>query len=43
MSENAGNLTILMEGKNPHRQCLVQTRELVNKCEPPGPLEVIEG
>ena len=43
MSENAGNLTKLMEGYNPHRQLLEQTRELVKKWEPTGLLEGIEG
>ena len=42
MSENAGNLTKLMEGYNPHRQLLEQTRELVKKWEPTGLLEGIE-
>ncbi len=43
MSENTGNLTKLMEGYNPHRQLLEQTRELVKKWEPTGLLEGIEG
>ena len=43
MSENAGNLTKLMEGYNPHRQLLEQTRELVKKWEPTGLLEGVEG
>ena len=43
MSENASNLTKLMEGYNPHRQLLEQTRELVKKWEPTGLLEGIEG
>ena len=43
MSENTDNLTKLMEGYNPHRQLLEQTRELVKKWEPTGLLEGIEG
>ena len=43
MSEKTGNLTKLMEGYNPHRQLLEQTRKLVTKWEPTGLLEGIEG
>ena len=39
MSEKTGNLTKLMEGYNPHRQLLEQTRKLVTKWEPTGLLE----
>ena len=43
MSDKTGNLTKLMEGYNPHRQLLEQTRKLVKKWEPTGLLEGIEG
>ena len=43
MSDYNGNLSQLMEGYNPHRQLLEQTRKLVNKWEPTGLLEGIEG
>ena len=43
MSDKTGNLTKLMEGYNPHRQLLEQTRKLVTKWEPTGLLEGIEG
>ena len=39
MSENIGNLSKLMEGYNPQRQLLEQTRKLVKKWEPTGLLE----
>ena len=39
MSEKSTNLANLMDGYNPHRQLLEQTRKLVKKWEPTGLLE----
>ena len=41
MSEKINNLSSIMEGYNPQRQLLEQTRELVKKWEPTGLLEGI--
>ena len=43
MSDKTSNLSKLMQGYNPHRQLLEQTRELVKKWEPTGLLEGMEG
>ena len=41
MSENT-NISQLLDGNNPHKQLLEQTRQLVNKWEPTGLLEGID-
>ena len=41
MSENT-NISQLLDGNNPHKQLLEQTRQLVDKWEPTGLLEGIE-
>ena len=41
MSENT-NISQLLDGNNPHKQLLEQTRQLVDKWEPTGLLEGID-
>ena len=41
MSE-INNISQLLDGNNPHKQLLEQTRQLVDKWEPTGLLEGIE-
>ena len=36
------NINQLLDGKNPHKQLLEQTRQLVSKWEPTGLLEGID-
>ena len=42
MSKNIGTIEGLMDGYNPQRQLLEQTRKLVKKWEPTGLLEGLE-